>query len=320
MSHSSAPILALDVGGTKTSVAAVQSLPSDRFVPLRPPVRFPTPRDPEAFLDAVVTAAEGALPDSSRPSAVGIGVPGPLDAVSGIVETSPNIGWRDFPIATLVSQRFGGVPVAIEDDANTGALGEAVAGAGREADPYAYLPLGTGLGAGIIVGGRIVRGAHGAAGEVGHMAVDHRTGPRCSCGRRNCVEAWCAGAGMARRARELWPSRRSSNGVPAPRDAAAVFALAKGGDPDALALVGQARHALAVGIATILAAVDPAAVTVGGSIGVAQPAFVRGAFREATRLVHATPGRAVRLCRPKLGEQSVLAGAAVLGIRASGEA
>jgi len=320
VSHDTASILALDVGGTKTSVAAVRSLPATGFVPLRPPVRFPTPRDPDAFLDAVVAAAEEALPDGSLPSAVGIGVPGPLDAVSGIVETSPNIGWRDFAIAALVSQRFDGVPVAIEDDANTGALGEAIAGAGRGADPYAYLPLGTGLGGGIIIDGRIVRGAHGAAGEVGHMAVDHRTGPRCSCGRRNCVEAWCAGAGMARRARELWPSRRSPNGERAPRDAAAVFALAKSGDPDALWLVGQARHALASAIATILATVDPAVVTVGGSIGVAQPAFVRGAFKEATRLVHATPGRAVRLRRPVLGEQSVLAGAAVLGLRAADKA
>jgi glucokinase len=251
---------------------------------------------------------------------VGIGVPGPLDTVEGIVETSPNIGWRDFPIGALVSQRFGGVPVVIEDDANTGALGEAVAGAGRGADPYAYLPLGTGLGAGVIVGSHIVRGAHGAAGEVGHMAVGHRTGPRCSCGRRNCVETWCAGAGLARRARELWPSRRLASGLRAPRDAASVFALAKSGDSDALSLVAQARHALASGIATILAAVDPAAVTVGGSIGVAQPVFVRGAFREATRLVHATPGRGVRLRRPALGEQSVLVGAAVLGVRASDEA
>jgi len=320
VSHSGAPVLALDVGGTKTSVAAVRSLPADGLVPLRPPVRFPTPRDPEAFLDAVVAAAGQALPDGGHPSAVGIGVPGPLDAVEGIVETSPNIGWRNFPIASLVSRRFGGVPVAIEDDANTGALGEAIAGAGRGADPYAFLPLGTGLGGGIVVGGRILRGAHGAAGEVGHLAVDRRVGPRCSCGRRNCIEVWCAGAGLARRAREVWPSRRLPSGLRPPRDAASVFALARSGDPDAVLLVDQARHALATGMAAILAAVDPTAMTVGGSIGVAQPAFVRGAFREATRLVHATPGRRVRLRRPALGEQSVLAGAAVLGVRASGRA
>jgi predicted NBD/HSP70 family sugar kinase len=149
------------------------------------------------------------------------------------------------------------------------------------------------------------------------MAVDERVGPRCACGRRGCVETWCAGAGLARRARETWPAPRLADGSRAPRDAAAVFALAERGDPDALALVGRARQALARGMAAILAAVDPAAMTVGGSIGTAQPAFVRAAFHEATRLVHRAAGDGVRLRRPLLGDASVLGGAAVLGVRAA---
>jgi glucokinase len=310
-------VLAVDVGGTKTSVAAVRGAPRDRFDPLRPPVRFPTTPDPDAFLQALVDAAHRVLPEGGRPAAVGIGVPGPLDVERGIVVTSPNLGWRDFPISTLVSECFGRVPVAIDDDSNVGALGEAIVGAGRGADPYAYLPLGTGLGSGIIVGGRVVHGAHGAAGEIGHMAVGHRSGPRCACGRRNCVEAWCAGAGLARRAREIWPERRLPTGSSAPRDAASVFALARAGDADAVALVARARHALATGIAAILAVVEPEVVTVGGTVGTSEPAFVRSAFREATGLVHRTAGEGVRLRWPELGDSSVLAGAAVLGVRAS---
>lgn len=317
MNGRATPLLALDVGGTKTIVAAVDGMPSGGFRPLRPPVRFATPRDPRDFLDALVVAAGEALPEGARPAAVGIGVPGPVDAERGIVPTSTNIGWRDFPIAALVSRYFGGVPVAIDDDANTGALGEAIAGAGQGADPYVYMPLGTGLGAGVVVGGRIVSGAHGAAGEVGHLAVDGRSGPRCGCGRRNCVEAWCAGAGLARRAREVWPARRLADGSPAPRDAAAIFALARSGDPDALLLVARARHALAIGMAAILAAIDPAVVTVGGTIGAAEPVFVRSAFREAGRLVHSAAARGARLRRPRLGDASVLGGAAVLGARAA---
>ncbi len=318
MSQRDLLVLAVDVGGTKTAVAAVRGVPADGFEPLRPALRFPTPRDPDDFLAALVESAGRVMPRGSRPSGIGIGVPGPLDAVRGIVEISPNIGWRDLPIAALVSRRFGDVPVAIDDDANTGALGEAIAGAGRGADPYAYLPLGTGLGGGIVMDGRIVRGAHGAAGEIGHMAVDHRVGPRCSCGRRNCVEIWCAGAGLARRARETWPQRRLGDGSAAPRDAEAVFALARAGDPDASALVVRAQHALAVGMAAILAVVDPAVMTVGGTIGNSQPVFVRSAFREAGRLVLASAGRGAQLRRPTLGDASVLAGAAVLGVRAAG--
>ena len=310
-------VLALDVGGTKTSVALVRGMPTDGLVTLAPATRFATPRDPGAFLDALEVAVDRMRPPGVRPEAVGIGVPGPLDATAGVVVSSPNVGWYDVPIAALVSERLGGVPVVIDDDANSGALGEAIAGAGRGYDPFAYLPLGTGLGAGIIVGGRIVGGAHGAAGEVGHMAVDERAGPRCACGRRGCVEAWCAGAGLARRAREVWPTPRLADGSRAPRDAAAVFALARKGDADALALVARARRALARGMAAILAAVDPAAMTVGGSIGAAEPAFVRAAFGEATRLVQKAAGTGVRLRRPGLGDASVLGGAAVLGARAA---
>jgi glucokinase len=311
----SRPVLALDIGGTKTIVAAVDGLPVDGLRPLRPPVHFATPRPPEAFLDALEAAAVRALPAGLRPAAIGIGVPGPLDAAAGVVEYSTNLGWRHLPLLALVRERFGGVPTVIEDDANSGALGEAIVGAGRGRDPFVYLPLGTGLGSGVIVGGRIVAGAHGAAGEVGHMAVHDRLGPRCNCGRDNCVEAWCSGIGLARRARETWPARTLPDGGPSPRDAAAVFALARRGDPAAMALVMRAQHAFAIGIAALLASVDPAVVAIGGSVGLAEPAFAREAFREATRLVHWSGGRLVRLRRPRLKGRSVLAGAAVLGAR-----
>lgn len=310
------PVLALDIGGTKTIVAAVDDLPTDGLRPLRRPVQFATPRDPEAFLAALAAAAERVLPGGSRPVAVGIGVPGPLDPKAGIVEYSTNLGWRHLPLAALVSECFGGIPTVIEDDANTGALGEAFAGAGRGADPFVYLPLGTGLGSGVIVAGQVVSGAHGAAGEVGHMAVHDRQGPRCNCGRNDCVEAWCSGIGLARRARETWPATRLPDGSPAPRDAAGVFALARSGDADALALVARAGHAFAIGIAALLASLDPAVISVGGTVGLAEPAFVRTAFREATTLVHWATGRRVRLRRPQLADRSVLAGAAVLAVRA----
>jgi glucokinase len=204
----------------------------------------------------------------------------------------------------------------MNDDGNTGALGEAVAGAGRGADPFAFLMLGTGLGVGSIVDGRIVPGAHGAAGELGHLAVGDRDGPRCGCRRRNCVETWCAGAGLARRARETWPDPRLPDGRPAPRDATAVFALARSGDPDALALVARARHALAIAVAALLATIDPAAIAVGGTIGITQAAFVRSAVREGASLVHWSTGRRVELRDPELGDNSVLAGAAILASRA----
>jgi glucokinase len=305
-------LLVLDVGGTKTIVAAVGGLPSGGFRPLRPPVRFATPRDPAAFVQAVARAAGEALPPGARPVAVGIGAPGPLDPLTGVIEHSTNLGWYDLPLARMVSERFGGIPTRLNDDGDTGALGEARAGAGRGADPFVFLTLGTGLGSGIVVDGQIVTGAHGAAGEVGHLAVGDRNGPRCACGRRNCVETWCGGVGLARRARETWPARRLADGTVAPRDAAAIFALARRGDPDAVRLVLTARHALAIAVAAMLATLDPAAISVGGSIGTEQPSFVRAAVREGARLVHSATSRRVQVRRPELGDASVLAGAAFL--------
>ena len=310
-------VLAIDIGGTKTALALTRDLPADGFVPVGQITSFPTPRDPTRLLELIGATVDRIVPHGEHVLAVGIGAPGPVDVERGFIPSSPNIGWRDVPVAELVARELGGIPVVVEDDANAGALGEAIAGAGREIDPYAYLPLGTGLGAGIILDGMVLHGAGGSAGEVGHMAVGHRSGPRCNCGRRNCVEAWCAGAGLARRARETWPAARREDGTRAPRDAAAVFAYARAGDPDAVALVERARHALAIGIAAILAAVGPRAVTVGGSIGMSQRAFVRAAFNEATRLVDRSAGEAVELRAPQLGDASVLAGAAVLAVRAA---
>ena len=162
-------VLALDVGGTKTIVAATDGLPTDGLRPLRRPVTFATPRDPETFLAALTEAAERALPAGVRPAAVGIGVPGPLDATAGTVEFSTNLGWRHLPLAALVSDRFGGVPTVIEDDANSGALGEAIAGAGRGCGPL-RLP-GAGDGPGFRHHRRRSRSSAGRTGRLGRWAT-----------------------------------------------------------------------------------------------------------------------------------------------------
>lgn len=305
------PLLAVDIGGTKTIVAAVDRAPTDGFMPLRSPVRFATPRDPDRFMDELAAASRIAT-GGEAPVAIGIGAPGPLDHVTGVIEHSTNLGWRRLALAGLVSERFGGVPVKLHDDGNVGALGEARAGAGRGADPFAFLVLGTGLGAGVIADGRIIAGAHGAAGELGHLAVGDRVGPRCSCRSSNCVEAWCGGIGMSRRARDTWPTGRLADGRTAPRDAGGVFDLARLGDPDAARLVSMARHALAVAVAAVLSSFDPAVISVGGAIGMAHPAFARAAVREGASLVHWTTRRGTELRKPVLGSWSVLAGAAVL--------
>lgn len=304
-------VLALDIGATKTLLRAAPAGPTGAAeFPADGVVRFPTERDPGALV-ARIGAEARALAAGGRIAAVGCAVPGPLDRASGVVGHSPNLGWHDVPLRALLETALDS-PVVIDDDAAAGALGEWRSGAGRGADPFAYLTVSSGVGMGVVVGGRPVHGAHGTAGEVGHLVVDP-SGPRCGCGRRGDVEAFVGGSSIARRARVAWPSRRPANGGPAPRDADGVFRAAGNGDSIARAIVAEAAEALGRAIAATAAVLDPERIAIGGAIGLGQPALVRRAVAIARRRCIAETGRSLVVVRAVLGEQSVLAGAAALG-------
>lgn len=312
MPSDSGPVLgAVDIGATKTLVAIV-GVETAAFSPgspwLSPPRRLPTDHDPERHV-AAVAATLAAMAGTRRLWAVGVAVPGPLDPVEGVVLRSPNLPWDRFPLGARLG-RSAGVPVALEDDANAGALGEALLGAGSGRDPVLYLTLSTGVGAGVVTGGRLVRGAHQAAGEIGHLVVDP-TGPRCGCGGRGHVEAYVGGASLGRRARAAWPGARLADGSPAPRDAAAIFRLARRGDPAAAAIVDEAAAALALALAAAAAVLDPGVIVVGGSLARAQRGLVRRAAAQARGMVIGEAGRALAVVPAALGDWSPLAGAAL---------
>jgi glucokinase len=302
---------AADIGATKTLVT-VRAWPVEAWaLGSSEVVRLATDRDPWRMVARLadeltrLAIAGGAV--RGRLDAVGLAAPGPLDPTSGVIHHSPNLGWRDVPISGPL-KRLLGVPIVLDDDARTGALGEARLGAGRGRATVAYVTLGSGVGGGIIMDGRLHRGAHNVAGEVGHLSVDP-TGPRCGCGRRGCVEAFVGGSSLARRARGMWPSARTADGTPAPRDAAEVFRAARAGDPAAGALVDEAVEAL--GFAAIGAVLDPDLIVVGGSIGLSQRRFVRRAVTVGRQRCLAQTGRALTVVPAALGRESVLAGAAV---------
>jgi glucokinase len=308
---SQARIGAVDVGATKTCVAVV-SVPLLRWDLACPVVEFQTPRDPTVLADAVA-AALTALSPVVVPLVLGIAAPGPLDPATGVVIHSPNLDWRNVPLGALLAARTG-ARVLLDDDANLGALGEAALGAGVGADPIAYLTVSTGIGAGIVIGGQVIGGAHRAAGEVGHLTVD-RAGPYCGCGRRGHVEAYAGGAGLARRARATWTHRWLPDGSPAPRTAIEILSLAQRGDPAARVLVEEAAAALASAFAVLAAILDPEMIVVGGSIGLGQPGLIRAAVARARRLPIRQAGDRLKVVRAALGDASPLAGAAVLAAR-----
>jgi glucokinase len=209
----------------------------------------------------------------------------------------------------------------LENDANGQALAEYRFGAGRGSSPLAYLNLGTGIGGGIVLDGRLYGGAHGLAGEFGHMII-RPGGPRCTCGRHGCLEALCSGPAMGRRAREalaaLHPQERAATalvqraGSRAAVSGPDLTALAAEGDALSLQVLDGVFTDLAIAIANIAASLDPALVVIGGgAAGWAPPLFDR---LHAQVRRHCLPGtqELVRLAPAALGaDAGILGGAAV---------
>jgi len=196
-------IIGVDIGGTKIATGLVDSEGE-----IKKQARTPMVSDlgPAAGLAAVVAAIDHLYAGDSEKQnlirGIGICAPGPLDPKTGVIVNPPNVPcWRNFPLAAEVGKVYG-VPVRIDNDANAAALAEVQWGAGRGYGNVFYATIGTGIGTGIIFGGRIYHGRTGAAGEGGHMSIDYR-GPRCGCGKPGCIEALAAGPAIAKRAQAM---------------------------------------------------------------------------------------------------------------------
>jgi glucokinase len=281
-------VVAVDVGGTDIKGALV----GGDAVALAER-SLPTPRSPERIVDAVA-----ALVDELGPvAAIGMAVPGVVDDENGVAVWSENLGWSDVPFAALVRERCG-LPTVLGHDVRTGALAETRIGAAHGMSDVVYLSIGTGIAAGIVLGGRLHAGG-GYAGEIGHTPTGHDE--PCACGGRGCLEAIASAAAIARRY-----TARSGRPV---AGAAEVLAA---GDPDALAVWDEALDALAGALAWVASVLAPEAIVVGGGLSRAGAALfdplaerIRGGltFQRVPRLVPAA-----------LGERAGCMGAALLAL------
>lgn len=184
---------------------------------------------------------------------IGFGVPGPVNG--SVVLEAVNLGWKHLDIAEIFRQKLPHIPITVDNDANVAALGEALSR--EDAFPsMVFFTLGTGVGGGIVVDGKIVEGAHGAAGELGHMIIAPE-GQRCNCGRRGCLETIASATGIVRLAQE--------KGLELP-DAKAVFSAALEGNPQAMAVIETMTDALAIAVQHIAVTVDPDAIVIGGGV------------------------------------------------------
>ena len=262
------PVIAIDVGGTTARAAVV-----DRDE-LRGRVSAPTVRG-GGLVYAIVRLVDEALTSAgvSRGDvrAVGLSVPGPVSVDRRRVVFTGNVGLHDIPLADRLEGQLN-LPVAMDDDANCAALGEAELGAARGASVAVLLIVGTGIGAGVVIDGAVFRGAHGAAGEVGHIVLDP-AGPVCSCGDHGCFEALAAGPALAARGRAAVDQGLSplllqeSQPDTACLDASAVMAAAAAGDTGAAGAVQETGRWLGIGVAAVASAFDPDVIVLAGGLG-----------------------------------------------------
>jgi glucokinase len=264
-------LLALDFGGTKLAAARIDVEENGlcEVVAVR---RAATPGDASTSRTVVQTLANEVVRGTPF-DAAGVSFGGPVDTARGVVQVSRHIrGWKDYPLVAEISKRYR-VPCALLNDAAAGALGEHRWGAGRGLSDMLYVTVSTGVGAGLIMGGRLHNGAHGLSGEIGHLLVSDG-GPRCSCGRKGCLEAFASGPAIARAARHALRKQgrcgailRASCGADLDGlDTRLVAQAAELGDEVALAVLANAGHALGLGLAAAVLLCDPAAIVLGGGV------------------------------------------------------
>lgn len=245
---------------------------------------------------------------------IGIGVPGPILSEAGMVIAPPIMpGWDRFPIRASL-EKLWKVPIALNNDAELGALGEWAYGAGRGELDMAYIKVGTGIGAGLLLEGQIYRGATGSAGEIGHLTVDEN-GPTCNCGNQGCLEALAGGQAIARQAREavLGNKRTILAGMgPVEQLSAREVALAaRKGDLIAQRIITNAGQHLGVAIAGLVNLFNPGLIVVGGGVAQIGDLFLQPIRDTVQKRSLPVAARNVKITTAVLGRRSSSMGAAV---------
>ncbi|GAA2788668.1 ROK family protein [Streptomyces showdoensis] len=252
-------VIALDVGGTGMKAALVGADGTLLHEARRATGRE---RGPEAIVETILGFAEelralGQERYGEPAAAAGVAVPGIVDTENGIAVYAANLGWRDVPMRALLSERLGGIPVALAHDVRTGGLAEGRIGAGNGADRFLFVPLGTGIAGAIGIGSEIEAGAHGYAGEIGHIVV-RPGGIACGCRQRGCLERYASASAVSL----AWATACGDPDA----DAADCAKAVESGDPAAVRVWQDAVDALADGLVTALTLLDPRMLIIGGGL------------------------------------------------------
>jgi glucokinase len=298
----------VDLGGTKISVGAMPEDGSREIAVRSSPTRAEL--GPGAVVDRMVELIQATIAQTMAEEGVGrdaflgvgLGAPGPLDREHGVVVVAPNLGWRNLPLRDLIAERVG-LEASLDNDANCATLGEWWTGAARGARNVVGITLGTGIGGGLILNGRLFHGASGVAGEIGHATIETQ-GRKCACGNYGCLEAYASGPNIAVRAREALEAGEASiltdlvDGDLSGVTAQTVYDANDRGDLLAREVVRDTARFLGAGVANLLNIFNPDVVVLAGGVARAGPALFeplraevrRRAFKPAVDACRIVPG------------------------------
>lgn len=313
-------VVGVDVGGTKVLAGVVDEsgrvlATAHRSTPGR---RVAPSMVEDALVEAVLEVADG-----SRLVAVGLAAAGFVDRAGDRVMFAPHLPWRGEPVREILQDRWG-VPVVLDNDANCAALGEWTYGAARGAGSVLMVTMGTGIGGGLLLDGRVHRGRNGMAGEFGHMQVVP-DGLPCQCGGHGCWEQYSSGNALVRYARDLigvepTVMEEACDGIPDRLTGPMVTAAAEAGDIPARHAFLQVGQWLGIGVANLVAALDPDCVVVGGGVSAAGEKLLAPARAAFERSLVGVGHRSLPpFHRAAMGPEAGLVGAAVMAREAASE-
>ncbi|WP_281888820.1 ROK family protein [Paenibacillus sp. YYML68] len=298
----------IDIGGTKTAIGLVDA---DGLVLSKAVLPTDQALSPAHMVEQMAATVRRLLHEANIQEAqlqgIGIGAPGPLNTKLGQIAEPPNMrGWWGFPVVDAFKSHFSRVPIAFENDATAAALAEKWVGAAKDADHFVYVTISTGIGAGIYSHGRLLTGATGNAGDVGHMVIDMSAGV-CPCGQRGCFEYVASGTAIAREASKL---------LGRPVTTKEAFELAGSGEQDEqdelAKLVRQVLDYIGAGCTTLINTFDPELLVIGGGVSQIGDTLFEAVTQYVQRYALNPSGRQTPIVPARLKQDAGLIGAAAL--------
>lgn len=295
--------IGVDIGGTKTAIGIVdqagkvlvnETIPTDLTIP------------PREMIGRMVDVINHLIKESAVAEAdilgIGIGAPGPLDSHAGVITCPPNLPeWRDLPLKDIMAESFS-FPIKVENDANAAALAEGWIGEGQDVANYAYVTISTGIGAGIIAEGSLLRGRKGNAGDIGHIVVNPAYG-KCTCGQEGCLEWIASGTAIARIGSELMEKELSTK---------EVFDLYHAGEEKIVPYVDDALKAIGAALVTLINTFDTEKIILGGGVTQVGDLLFDTVGSYVEQFALNPDGRNVEIALSTIGAHNGLIGAAAL--------